>query len=177
MKFRAVPMRLPLVSCFGLFSVAAICAPASITTWRINSAVDPKYESLVESEREHNNKLAPKRIVRWVFEGQEGEFLLADVQSNKRHSCVIYMLHEGVFLPLGGNDYCTWSRAPKLVTRGKKTWIEFRQVVKQTLDNPTTINEFTAHFQKGTGSICMLGLPEVGYESLRCPEDKAPDSK
>ena len=56
-------------------------------------------------------------------------------------------------------------------------WIEFRPIIKQPPEEPIPISEFTAHFQKKTGTVCMLGLPTADYESLNCQDDEAPDSQ
>lgn len=85
-----------------------------------------------------------------------------------------YILRNDTFVPLGGNDHCFWSSTPKLIQEEKKAWIEFRPVVKQSPTDPHAINEFTAHFRKGTADVCMLGLPSSGYESLSCPNGKRP---
>lgn len=159
------------------FSSTAACNPASIATWCIHSDANSNYQTLINRERALGNKLIPKRVVRWFFEGKEGEFMLADVLSKNTHSCVVFMLHKGKFLALGGNNNCTWTNAPEIIRSGNKAWIDFRQVVEQNIDAPMALNEFTAHFLKGAGAVCMLGLPNVGYESLRCPEDEAPESQ
>lgn len=166
-----------LVCCFGQLCATAACPPASITTQRIHKDSNEKYETLISNERKLGNVLTPKQLVQWRFEGKEGHFLLAEVQSAQSRSCVAYISRNGTLSPLGGNDHCSWSSTPKLVQTGRKAWIEFPQLFKQPLDSPQTGSEFTAHFRKGAGDVCMLGLPATGYESLSCPGEDAPDSQ
>ena len=166
-----------LAFCCAQLSATAACVPVSITTQRIHKAADKKYQALISGERKRGNVLIPKQTVQWRFEGKVGEFLLAEVQNKQSSSCVAYILRNDTFLPLGGNDHCSWSSTPKLIQEDKKAWIEFRPVVKQPPTDPHTINEFTAHFRKGTGDVCMLGLPSSGYESLSCPDEDAPASQ
>lgn len=177
MKYRASAKQTALISSLICFHIGGICQPASMSTQRVDAPIRQKLKPLIEREREQNNRLVPKRIVRWKFEGNEGAFLLADIHNKRTHSCIIYMINGDVFLSLGGNDQCSWTQNPIRVDHGKKSWIEFRPTINKTTNTPISINEFTAHFQKGSGSVCILGLPNVGYDSLRCPNDEAPDSQ
>lgn len=51
------------------------------------------------------------------------------------------ILRNDTFLPLGGNDHCSWSSTPKLIQEEKKAWIEFRPVAKQPPTDPHAINK------------------------------------
>ena len=163
--------------CCGGFAGAADRNVVSIATKPIVGSAIGEYRALVAGERERGNVLVPRRTLTWTYQDHLGKFLLATVKDKRSQSCVVYLLRGSEFISLGGNDYCKWSESPKLVWREKKAWIEFPQIIRQPKGAHTPTNEFTAHFNKSTGDICILGLPLKGYDAIRCVNDEAPDSE
>lgn len=161
----------------GPFTCAAECAPVEIVVSTVRDAASGRYRTLIENETKKGGSFSPKRIVKWAFQGRSGEFLLAEVSGKRSKACVVYLLQGNQFLSLGGSDRCVRADDPKLMWSENKAWLEFPRTTRQPSEMPTAINEFTAHFDKSTGNVCVLGLPAVGYDAVRCPDDEAPDSR
>ena len=166
-----------LAACVSQFSFAAECSPVNIEITPVHDVTASMYRALIEGERKKGLTLSPTRIIKWNFQENSGEFLLANVSRKRSKSCVLFLRRANEFLSLGGNDHCTWKGDPRVVWREQKAWLEFPFDIKSHSEFPVTANELTAHFNKETGDVCILGLPLVGYDSVRCPDDEAPDSK
>lgn len=167
--------------CVALFtcrlSYATECSPVNIEIAPVRDGASSKYRSLVNDQREKGGRISPKRLLKWKFQEKSGEFLLAEVSRKGSKSCVLFLRRENEFLSLGGNDHCTWAADPKLVWRERKAWLEFPLDIKLQPELPAALNELTAHFNKATGDVCILGLPPIGFDTVRCPDDEAPDSE
>lgn len=158
------------------FSCAAECSPVSIEIAPAHEFIASKYRVLIEDERKKGVALYPIKIIRWKFQEKSGEFLLANMARKRSKSCLLFLVRANEFVSLGGNDDCTWKGDPRLVWREHKAWLEFPFDIKRRSEFPVAANELTAHFNKETGDVCILGLPLEGYNSVRCPDDEAPDS-
>jgi len=130
----------------------------------------------VRDEKKNVDSLSLRKIVEWHFGEKSGEILLVDVKTAGVVSCIIYIKDEGVYRSLGGNEFCSWKKAPKLVWRDKFAWLEFPVSSVGRKNIPVALRELTVHFSKASGGVCVLGLPSVGFDSLRCPDDEAPES-
>lgn len=177
MKTRLSLKLLLAAFCFGHFASAAECSPIEIITKQVDGRTNEKYRSLIVGARVEGSALIPRKSLTWTYRGRSGEVLLADVRKQRSRSCVMYLLRDDNFVSVGGNKFCKWEGEPKLLWSEKKAWIEFPHIIEQPKGIPSASNELTVHFSKLTGDICVLGLPAVGYDGLRCPDDEAPDSE
>lgn len=151
--------------------------PIRVQTKSVDKKLAKSLKDFAREEAKTSNSLSVKKIVKWNFGGNSGEFLLVNTKNSGVTSCIIYIKDRGMYRSLGGNDNCTWKKTPKLISKDDFAWIEFSSSPQGRTSTPVAHNELTAHFDKARGGICMLGLPLIGYESLRCPNDEAPISK
>lgn len=177
---KPVGMRFILSALALLLASQAFAEDGSPTTIQIKSVDRCLTRSLKDFLRREANpptSLSVKKIVKWDFEKKSGEFLLVEAKTASLTACILYIKDRGVYRSLGGNDHCSWKKSPKLVWKDEFAWIEFPTSPHGRTTTPVAHNELTAHFDKASGGICMLGLPAIGFDGLRCPNDEAPASK
>lgn len=173
---RAV-LAIVLASAFGVPPAVADGSPVAAVVSRVDGSTAARYSAIVAREAAHGSSLVPKKAVTWTFRGRSGSFLLAQAKAKGTTRCVVYLLRGTQTVSLGGNDDCTWEEDPILVWDGDKAWLEFPRAIKRPADVPLPSRDFTAHFSKAGGDVCLLGLPLKGYDTLRCPHDEPPDSR
>jgi hypothetical protein len=137
----------------------------------------PQHIAFLKSEGQKVDSLTLKKTVKWSYGGNSGEVLMVETMRRGTPSCVLYLKDGTRYQSIGGNDFCSWKKDPKLNWNDNIAWLEFPTTKAGNNKNPVTENEPTIHFNKTSGGICVLGLPLNGFENLRCPDDEAPASK
>lgn len=166
---------LPLLC--ALHVCAEEASPITIQEKSVDKSLTTSLKGILRRETKPSSSKSVKIIIQWDFGKNSGEFLLVDIKTAGKTSCIIYIRNQGVYRSLGGNDNCTWKRTPKLVWKDDFAWIDFRASPYGRTATPVVHKELTAHFNKASGAICLLGLPIVGFDDLRCPDDEPPASK
>ncbi len=174
MRNSLILLYLALLSFFvfadGYASIALQTKPVDIKSANL-------LRKFVRDEKKNVDSLHLRKIVEWRFGEKSGKILLVDVKTAGVVSCIIYLKDKGSYRSLGGNEFCSWKKDPKLIWKDNFAWLEFPVSSVGRKNTPVALRELTVHFNKASGGVCVLGLPSVGFDSLRCPYDEAPASK
>ncbi len=151
--------------------------PIRMETKPVDKKLTRSLKDFLRREANPPTSLSVKKIAKWDLDKNSGEFLLVETKTASVTSCILYIKDRGIYRSLGGNDHCSWKKSPKLVWKDEFAWIEFPTSPHGRTTTPVAHYELTAHFDKASGDICILGLPAIGFDGLRCPNDEAPASK
>jgi len=99
--------------------------PIKLQTISVDKKLARSLKDFAREEAKTSNSLSVKKIVKWNFGGNSGDFLLVNTKTSGITSCIIYIKDRGMYRSLGGNDNCTWKKTPKLVWKDEFAWIEF----------------------------------------------------
>jgi hypothetical protein len=176
MRFQMRKLAHLILTCLPALAYSGDSKSIQITIARI-SGRSPSLYNGPNIDAKKVDSFILRKTVKWNFEGSSGEVLLIDVRHLGRPSCVLYMRDGEQYRPLGGNDFCTWKKNPRLVHHDSFSWIEFPTTPAGKNKTPVAARELTIHFNKASGRACVLGLPQIGFDDLRCPNDEAPESK